>query len=86
MERETADWRDVLYRKTFDDETRGLARRVLSDKNCRAEDIEGMLRRFYELEGADWLGRGEVQNIALSATIAAYECFVKNLSADRGLN
>jgi hypothetical protein len=79
MERETPDWRDVLYQKTFDDETRGLERRLLSDKNFRACDIEGMLRYFHEMEGADWLGRGEVQNITLSATIAAYECFVNKL-------
>jgi hypothetical protein len=39
-----------LYPKTFDDETRGLERRLLSDKNFRACDIQGILRRFYEME------------------------------------
>jgi hypothetical protein len=44
-----------------------------------------MLRHFYTMEGADWLGRGEVQNITLSATISAYECFIHKLKTDRGV-
>ncbi|MDR2097341.1 MAG: hypothetical protein LBP37_02350 [Spirochaetaceae bacterium] len=86
MENETEDWRDALYRKTFDDEYRGLERRRASDKNCGEDDLNGMLRRFYEIEGADWLGRGEVQNITLSATIAAYESFIKRLSLSGASN
>jgi hypothetical protein len=77
MEKETGDWRDALYQKTFDDEYRGLQRRCASDKNCGADDLRGMLRRFYEVEGSDWIGRGEVQNITLAATIAAYESFLR---------
>jgi hypothetical protein len=75
----TQDWRDALYQKTFDDEYRGLERRSASGNNFGADDIAGMLRHLYEMEGSDWLGRGEVQNITLSATIAAYESFMKNL-------
>jgi hypothetical protein len=70
------DWRDALYQKTFDDEYRGLERRRASDENCGANELSGMLKYLYEMEGADWLGRGEVQNITLAATIAAYESFI----------
>jgi hypothetical protein len=79
MEQESEDWRDALYRKIFDDEYRGLERRLASDKSCGVGDLSGMLRRFYEMEGSDWLGRGEVQNLTLSATIAAYESFIEKL-------
>jgi hypothetical protein len=85
MEQGTDDWRDALYQKTFDDEYRGLERRRASDKNCGAEDLDAMLRQFYEMEGADWLGRGEVQSLTLAATIAAYESFIKKLRDGAGL-
>ncbi|MDR2803627.1 MAG: hypothetical protein LBB22_04995 [Treponema sp.] len=84
MDQETGDWRDSLYQKTFDDEIRGLERRRVLDKNCGIDDMEAMLKNFYEMEGADWLGRGEVQGITLSATIAAYEFFVKKLKKEMG--
>jgi hypothetical protein len=67
------DWREDLYTKTFDEETLGLERRRAADPACDAADIEGILRSLYDMDGADWLGRGEVQDITLAATIAAYE-------------
>jgi hypothetical protein len=67
------DWRDALYAKTLDQETLGLERRRAADPACTAADIEGALRSLYVLDGADWIGRGEVQDIAMAATIAAYE-------------
>jgi hypothetical protein len=68
-----ADWREALYAKTFDQETLGLERRRAANPGCTAADIEGTLRSLYVMDGADWLGRGEVQDIAMAATIAAYE-------------
>jgi hypothetical protein len=67
------DWQERLYAKTFDMETLGLERRRSADPACAAADIEGILRSLYIMDGTDWLGRGEVQDITLSATIAAYE-------------
>jgi hypothetical protein len=67
------DWREELYAKTFDQETLGLERRRAADPACTAADIEGTLQSLYVMDGADWLGRGEVQDIAMAATIAAYE-------------
>jgi hypothetical protein len=36
------------------------------------------------MEGQDWGGRGEVQNISLAASIAAYEEIISELRAGPG--
>ena len=66
-------WQDKKYRETFDEEVRGIQSRLAHDPQCRIADLEGILRGLYANQGADWLGRGEVQDIILNATIAAYE-------------
>jgi hypothetical protein len=35
------------------------------------------------MDGADWLGRGQVQDITLSATIAAYELFISEWKGEK---
>jgi hypothetical protein len=35
------------------------------------------------MDGADWLGRGQVQDITLAATIAAYELFISEWKAEK---
>jgi hypothetical protein len=76
------DWREEKYDETLREELRGLKRRKEADSNCTVEDLEGTLRHLYHMEGADWLGRGEVQGITLSATIAAYELFISDWKAE----
>ena len=75
------EWRDVTYNDTFQQELRGLKRRLENDSSCTKADIHGILRNLYIMEGADWGGRGEVQDTILSATIAAYEHFLAELGA-----
>ncbi|GAB6390697.1 MAG: hypothetical protein MdMp014T_0070 [Treponematales bacterium] len=75
-------WRDIKYRETFEGELRGLERRRRSDSGCTIEALEGMLRHLYIMEGADWCGRGEVQDIVTAATIAAYERFIADWKAE----
>jgi len=70
------EWRDVKYRETFDQEMRGLARRRQSDPACKVEDLEGILKNLYIMDGSDWGGRGGVQDTVMTATIAAYENFI----------
>jgi hypothetical protein len=77
------DWRELKYEETLRDELRGLARRREADPGCTAADLEGTLRNLYHMDGADWLGRGEVQDITLSATIAAYERFIAEWKAEK---
>jgi hypothetical protein len=69
------DWRDVTYNKTFEQEVRGLERRRASTV-CAIEEIESLLESLYKLDGGNWLGRGEVQDIVMAATIAAHEHFL----------
>jgi len=70
------EWRDTKYNDTFEGELRGLQRRRIADPHCTIADIEGTLRNLYIMDGADWGGRGDVQDIAMAATIAAYEHFI----------
>ncbi|MDR0760253.1 MAG: hypothetical protein LBF74_09120 [Treponema sp.] len=77
------DWREEKYEETLQEELRGLKRRREADPDCTVDDLEGTLRHLYHMEGADWLGRGEVQGITLSATIAAYELFISAWKAEK---
>ncbi|MDR1307322.1 MAG: hypothetical protein LBK74_07090 [Treponema sp.] len=76
---DSADWRETTYRDAFDKEIRGLRRRLESDPRCTAEDLEGTLKSLYIMDGADWLGRGEVQDTVLAAAIAAHETIIGEL-------
>jgi hypothetical protein len=79
---ESENWRAVKYQSIFDDETRGLLRRRQSDSACRVEDLEGILKNLYIMDGADWGGRGPLQDTIMAATIAAYEHFIDNWKAE----
>jgi hypothetical protein len=73
----SSEWRDIKYAETFEEELRGLERRRASDPSCTIADLEGTLRNLYIMDGADLGGRGDVQDIILAATIAAYEHFIE---------
>jgi hypothetical protein len=77
------EWQDIKYTKTFEEELRGLERRRAADPNCTVTDIEGTLKHLYIMDGADWGGRGGVQDAVMAATIAAYEYFVSRWKAER---
>ena len=70
------EWQDVKYKETFDDETRALYRRMEVDPNCKIEDLRGILKSLYIMEGQDHDGRGSLQDTVMAATIAAYERFI----------
>jgi hypothetical protein len=80
----SVEWKDVKYREIFDQEIRGLQRRRESDPNCTVADLEGVLQHLYIMDGADWYGRGDVQDIIMAATIAAYEHFIAWWKMDSG--
>jgi hypothetical protein len=77
------EWREVKYREIFESELRGLKRRRDSDSNCTAADLEGTLRHLYNMDGSGWVGRGEVQDTIMAATIAAYEHFIARWKAEK---
>ena len=78
----STEWRDIKYQETFDMEIRGLERRRQSISACTVEDLEGILKYLYIMDGADWYGRGDVQDTIMMATIAAYEHFIAQWKAE----
>lgn len=77
----SADWQEKTYTDTYEKEILGLRRRLAADPLCTAGDLEGILKSLYIMDGSDWLGRGEVQSINLSASIAAYEEIIEELKS-----
>lgn len=78
----SVEWKDVKYEEIFEEELRGLKRRRETDPQCTVADIEGVLQHLYIMDGADWGGRGDVQDIVMAATIAAYEQFIAEWKAE----
>lgn len=72
----STQWMEDKYQETLEAELRGLQRRRAREPDFRPEDLRATLHHLYILEGSDWEGRGEVQDITLAATIAAYERFL----------
>ena len=80
---EPGDWKDVKYNEVFEQELVGIERRRNTDSGCTVNDLEKVLEHLYIMDGADWIGRGEVQDIVMSATIAAYELFIAKWKAEQ---
>ncbi|MDR2942346.1 MAG: hypothetical protein LBV17_07125 [Treponema sp.] len=80
----SVEWQDITYKETFEEETRGLIRRRQTDSCCKVGDLEGILNSLYIMDGADWVGRGSLQDTILSARIAAYERFIAQWKAEDG--
>ena len=76
-----ADWKNVKYNETLEEELRGLQRRRNANPSLTVEDIEGVLKHLYILYGGEG-DRGEVQELARAATIAAYESFIADWKAE----
>lgn len=80
----SADWRDALYRQTYDDILANLRKRREIDASFSLEEARGILRHLYILDGHGWGGRGESQEAALSAQIAAHEAFIAAWESEGG--
>jgi hypothetical protein len=78
---DSVEWRDIKYDEIFETELRGLERRLEKDPSCTREELEGVLQHLYIMDGADWYGRGCVQDVVMAATIAAYEHFIAELES-----
>jgi hypothetical protein len=76
-------WREIKYAETFEAELRGLERRRAAQSDCTIEDIEGTLKNLYIMDGADWGGRGDLQDTIMAATIAAHEHFIALWQAEQ---
>jgi len=80
----SSDWRETSYKESYEKELLGLRRRLAEDPSCTVQDLEGTLKSLYIMDGADWLGRGEVQSINLSAAIAAHEILIEEMKRNTG--
>jgi hypothetical protein len=76
------EWQEAKYNEVFEQETRGLTRRLSFDPGCKIEDLQATLNNLYIMEGSDIDGRGSLQDTIIAATIAAYEVFISKLAAD----
>ncbi len=70
------DWRDAKYDEVYSGTLRGLQKRRAIDPAFSVPDAEGVLRHLYIQDGNDWIGRGQLQDAIVGATIAAYETFI----------
>jgi hypothetical protein len=78
------EWREIKYQETYEEEIRGLTRRRQVDPTCTVEDLQAILKALYVMDGADWGGRGGVQDTIMDATIAAYEQFIFQWQSETG--
>ncbi|MCL2759001.1 MAG: hypothetical protein FWD22_02190 [Treponema sp.] len=74
------EWQDTKYNEIFEQEIRGLTRRMQSDTSCKVEDLEGILKNLYIRHGSDQ-DHGGIQEVIMAATIAAYEHFIDKMKS-----
>lgn len=72
----STEWKRVSYDEKFDLTLRSLERKRADDPTFSIDDARGVLRHLYIQDGNDWVGRGELQDIVMQATIDAYEHFI----------
>ena len=77
---DSTDWQEKKYQEIFDQEIRGLSRRRNADSECKIQDLEGILKNLYIMDGTDQ-GKGPLQDTIMAATIAAYEHFIADWKA-----
>lgn len=75
-------WKEAAYDETWHTTIASLRRRRLEDPTFSLDDTRGILRHLYIQEGNDWVGRGELQDIKVQATIAAHESFLAEWEAE----
>ncbi len=64
--------KDRMYREAFRNAERHVEQ-LRATQGLTVEGLEELLHTAYVNQGNNWLGRGAVHEVSLSATIAAYE-------------
>ena len=77
------DWKDKKYDEVFESCLRSLRRQRQNDPSFTPEAVRGLLSHLYVQEGNDWAGRGEVQDVQIDASIAAYERFLSEWETEQ---
>ena len=69
----TTDWDDETYDNVFEDICDYVEKRKKDDKSFSLDELKIMIDEAYVKRGMDWIGKGHLQFIIESATIAALE-------------
>jgi hypothetical protein len=72
----STEWKDKVYDDTFNETMKSLQRRKAEDSGFSPDGARGILGHLYIQDGNDWVGRGELQDLHLQASIAAHEAFI----------
>jgi hypothetical protein len=68
-----ANWDEDIYEDVFEDICSYIDKRKRMDDSFTIVELKKMLDEAYQKRGMDWIGKGHVQFIIESATIAAME-------------
>ncbi|HOX92283.1 MAG TPA: hypothetical protein PLC54_05130 [Spirochaetales bacterium] len=77
------EWRETAYCKSYDSTLTSLRRRREEDPSFGIVQLRALLDNLYIQDGNDWVGRGELQDIAMQATLDAHESFLAELEAEQ---
>lgn len=77
-----SDWKERKFDAVYRACLVGLERQRRKDPSLTPESVRGVLEHLYIQEGNDWTGRGEVQDIQIEASIAAYERFLSDWESE----
>jgi len=69
-------WMQSKYEETYSETIVSLKRHRAEDPGFTIEDARGVLGHLYVNDGNNWVGRGELQDIIVRATIDAYEQYI----------
>ncbi len=78
----SSDWKDRKFDEVYRSCLGSLHRQKETDGSFTLETARGVLEHLYVQEGNDWTGRGEVQDIQIEASIAAYERFLSDWASE----
>lgn len=77
-----SDWKERKFDQVYRACLESLRRQRRIDPSFTPESVRGVLEHLYIQDGNDWTGRGEVQDIQIEASIAAYERFLADWAAE----
>lgn len=66
-------WDEKTYDHVFDDICLYIEKRKQDDDNFTIDELKQMIDEAYQRRGMDWIGKGHLQFVIESATIAAFE-------------